>query len=76
MDFYDGQSVGHVFRILPDGSLDTSFHTNIYYGQAADYYFYPDGRILVAGMMSTAEIPNDTIQLLSNFKECSSGPTW
>lgn len=76
MDYYDGQPVGHVFRIWPDGSLDTTFHTNIYYGAAADYYFYPDGRILAVGMMSTAEIPNDTIQVLRLFPDGSVDTSW
>jgi len=76
MDYYDGQPVGHIFRIWPDGSLDTTFHTNIYYGSAADYYFYPDGRILAVGMMSTTEIPNDTIQVLRLFPDGSVDASW
>ena len=76
MDYYDGQPVGHVFRIWPDGSLDTTFHTNIYYGAAADYFFYPDGRILAVGMMTTTEIPNDTIQVVRLFPDGSVDTTW
>lgn len=63
-DIYDGQNVGHILQVWSDGSIDTSFHTTIFYGKAADYYFYSDGRILAAGSFQVPEYPGDTLQLL------------
>lgn len=64
MDIYDGQPVGHILRVHPDGELDTTFNTLIDYGVATDYYFYPDGRILCSGYFHTPELPEDTVQLI------------
>ncbi len=61
---YDGQSVGNILKVWPDGSIDTTFHTDIFYGGASDYYHYPDGRILAAGIFMVPEYPGDTLHLL------------
>jgi len=64
MDVFDGEPVGHIFKVNYDGSLDTTFHTNIDFGSASDYYFYNDGRILASGWFHSPEFPNDTIPLV------------
>ncbi|MBP6311430.1 MAG: T9SS type A sorting domain-containing protein [Flavobacteriales bacterium] len=64
MDVFDSQPVGHIFKVNYDGSLDSTFHTNIDFGTATDYYFYNDGRILASGWFHSPEIPNDTIPLV------------
>lgn len=61
---YDGQAVGRILRVWPDGSLDTTFHTSIYNGAAHDIWAYPDGRLLAAGIFSLPEYPNDTLHLI------------
>jgi uncharacterized delta-60 repeat protein len=61
---YDDQFVGHVLRVNPDGSVDSTFHTTIDYGYATDFFSYPDGRILCSGWFHTPELPGDTVQLL------------
>lgn len=63
-NIYDGQPVGHVLRVHPDGSIDTTFHTTIDYGYATDQYLYPDGRMLLTGWFRTPELPGDTVELI------------
>ena len=73
---FDGQPVGRIFRVLPDGALDTTFHTNIDFGSATDYYFYNDGRILASGWFHTPDIPNDTLGLVRLMPDGSIDPTF
>ncbi len=48
--YYDDQPVSPIFRIHPDGSLDTSFHVALEpWGYTYEMLTMPDGRILVAG---------------------------
>lgn len=61
---YDGQAVGRILRVWPDGSLDTTFQTTIYNGAAHDIWTYPDGRLLAAGIFSLPEYPSDTLHLI------------
>ncbi len=66
-DLFDGHAVGCILRVWPDGSLDTTFHTN-FTGGASDYWYYQDGRFLAAGVFyNVAEYPGDTLHLLRLF---------
>jgi uncharacterized delta-60 repeat protein len=61
---YDGHAVGNILRIHPDGSLDTTFQNSINWGLANDFYFYPDGRMLIGGFFTMPEYPNDTLEVM------------
>ena len=62
-DQFDGQPVDRIFRVQADGSVDTSYHTGVYWGAAYDYLPLADGRVYVAGeYLRTAE-PGDTLHL-------------
>ncbi|TXI82145.1 MAG: T9SS type A sorting domain-containing protein [Flavobacteriales bacterium] len=51
MTTYEGQPVNRVFRVEPDGELDTTFNTPLQpYGGPRDYHILPDGRILLGGV--------------------------
>ena len=75
-NLYDGQPVGHILRVEADGTIDATFQTTVDYGYATDYYFYPDGRILCAGLFHTPEMPNDTVQLLRLMPDGSVDPSF
>jgi hypothetical protein len=57
---YEGQPVGRVFRIHADGSLDTTFNTDVWSGTVKEYHAYLDGRVLIAGNFRSASAPLDT----------------
>src|SRR5690606_15029745 len=61
---YDGQPVSRVFRIHEDGSLDTTFTTDIYAGSIREYHNYADGRVLIGGNFRKASDPQDTLHLV------------
>jgi len=62
---YEGRSVGGVLRVWPDGHLDTTFQSTISWGSISrNFYFYPDGRMLVFGRMMAPEYPNDTLAVM------------
>lgn len=73
---YDGHAVGRVLRIYPDGSLDTTFLNSFHGGHANDFYFYPDGRILVGGYFTLPEYPNDTLELMRLMPDGSVDMSW
>jgi len=63
-DFYEGQGVGHVFRVFADGSLDTTMHTNINWGETYSFLPLPDGRFYAAGIFSFTNGPQDIRRLM------------
>lgn len=74
---YEGHSTGRVARIWPDGHLDTTFRSTIYSGRVTrNFYFYPDGRILVFGRMMAPEYPNDTLAVMRLHPDGSTDTTW
>lgn len=74
---YEGHPIGAVARIWPDGHLDTTFHSTITWGVISrDFYFYPDGRILVFGNMLAPEYPNDTLAVMRLHPDGSTDTTW
>jgi uncharacterized delta-60 repeat protein len=66
---YDGQPVRKVFRVQPDGALDTTFDSGITWGEAFGFLPLPDGRSYAVGIMQQNSLPLDTlrcIRLLAN----------
>ena len=61
---YEGQPVDRVFRIHPDGTLDTTFHSGINWGIIFSYLPLPDGRVYVGGRFKRAAAPEDTLYLV------------
>lgn len=49
----NGVSVGYLFRLNADGSLDTTFNHSTLNGTVHDFDFMPDGRIVVGGLFTT-----------------------
>ena len=70
MTTYEGQPVSRIFRIHPDGALDTTFHVNIdHWGEAFAFHTLEDGRILAGGVFRQGGAEADTlcmIRLLPN----------
>jgi hypothetical protein len=62
-DQFDGQPVDRIFRVQADGSVDTTFHTGVYWGAAYDYLPLTDGRVYVAGEFLRSADPGDTLHL-------------
>lgn len=63
-DFFDGQDVGSVLKVWPDGTIDTTFATN-FRGHVGDYYTYPDGRMLLTGrIIYSPDYPGDTLHVV------------
>ncbi|MEO7080067.1 MAG: T9SS type A sorting domain-containing protein [Flavobacteriales bacterium] len=74
---YEGHAVGSVLRVWPDGHLDTTFHSTISWGLiSSNFYFYPDGRILVFGRMMAPDYPNDTLAVMRLLPDGSTDTTW
>ena len=47
---YNDTAVGRLCRLMPNGAIDTSFHTGTgFNGETADVALLPDGRMLVSG---------------------------
>ena len=60
---YDGQPCSHIFRVHPDGALDTTFHTDFTWGEANAFTTLPDGRILASGSLKRTGL-SDTLQMV------------
>jgi hypothetical protein len=61
---YEGQTVGKVFRIHPDGSLDTAYQSPLSnFGWVQVIHPYPDGSALLGGAMKVVG-STDTLSLL------------
>lgn len=72
---YDGQAVSRVFRIWPDGSLDTTFHSPITTGTSWPRCAHelPDGKLLLGG---TFTIGGDTLYLVRTFPDGTLDPSF
>lgn len=75
---YEGTPVGALFKLWPDGHLDTTFHTSITWsgGVSTKNYYYPDGRMLVFGRFMAPEYPNDTLAVMRLLPDGSTDTTW
>ena len=61
---FDGQEVDWIFRVNADGSVDSTFRTGVYIGEAYGYLPLDDGRTYVAGNFRRSQAPNDTLRLV------------
>lgn len=75
---FEGTPVGALFKLWPDGQLDTTFHTTITWsgGVSMKNYYYPDGRMLVFGRFMAPEYPNDTLAVMRLLPNGSTDTTW
>ena len=73
---YDGQPVGRIFRIHEDGSLDTTFQTDVNSGSVAAYYPLADGRVLVGGNFRRAAEPDQILQFVRFMPDGSLDPSF
>ena len=73
---YDGQPVGRVFRIHADGSLDTTFQTDINTGNIFAYHPLEDGRVLVGGNFRSAFDPDQVLQFVRFMPDGSLDPSF
>jgi hypothetical protein len=60
---YEGLPEGRILRIWPDGSLDSTFHSDIIKGYATCLVEQPNGRILAGGQFVFPNDP-DTMHLI------------
>ncbi len=63
---YEGQPAGRILRVHPDGALDTTFNTSIYWGQAVGCHVLADGRVLAAGRFNCHSAPH-SIEVVSRW---------
>ncbi|MBK9515313.1 MAG: delta-60 repeat domain-containing protein [Flavobacteriales bacterium] len=61
---YDGQPVRKVFRVHPDGTLDTSFDSGITWGDANAFLPLADGRAYMVGISRREGFPDDTLRIV------------
>ncbi|MBK7083268.1 MAG: delta-60 repeat domain-containing protein [Flavobacteriales bacterium] len=61
---------------VPDGTLDTTFHTGINMGNIYAYHPLPDGRVLLGGSFRRAADPNQLLQLVRLLPDGSLDPTF
>ena len=61
---FEDQSVGRIFRVNDDGSLDPTLQTGVNWGTAACFLPLPDGRFYTGGVFRIAGSPNDTLRLV------------
>ncbi len=73
---YEGQPVGRVFRIHADGSLDTTFQTDVFTGNIRAHHPLPDGRVIIGGDFRVASAPDILYQLVRLMPDGSFDPTF
>lgn len=73
---FDGQEVDWIFRVNADGSVDTTFRTGVYIGEAADNLPLDDGRVYVAGNFRRTEAPLDTLRLVRFMSDGTLDPSF
>jgi uncharacterized delta-60 repeat protein len=73
---YDGQPVRNIFRIHPDGALDTTFDSHMTWGDADAFLPLPDGRAYMVGICRREGAPDDTIRVARLMPDGSLDPTF
>lgn len=63
-NIYDGQPVGHTFRIHPNGDLDTTFHPGTPWHKFNAFTTLDDGRIIGSGLVKTEFDSPDSIHIV------------
>lgn len=61
---FEGQSVGRIFRVNDDGSLDPTLQTGVNWGTATCFLPLPDQRFYAGGIFRATGSPNDTLRLV------------
>jgi len=61
---FDSTEVDWIFRVHPDGSVDTTFNTGVNWGGPRCYLPLSDGRVYAGGNFRRAGFPNDTLRLV------------
>ena len=72
---FEGHPVDRIFRLHADGSLDTTFTTGVYSGNAEDFYGLEDGRVYAAGRFRITGI-SDTLKLVRFMPDGSLDPAF
>lgn len=73
---WDGQTTGsNIIRFNADGSLDSTFQSNVWWGGAWGYLPLADGRVYVGGCFKIAGI-SDTLGLVRLMPDGSLDPTF
>jgi uncharacterized delta-60 repeat protein len=72
---YEGQAVHQIFRVQPDGALDTTFQTDFTWGEANDFTVLDDGRIIASGYLKRDGLP-DTLRLIRMLPDGTLDPTF
>jgi hypothetical protein len=73
---YDGQPVRKVFRVHPDGALDTTFDSQMDWGEAFHFLPLQDGRAYMVGICRREGFPEDTIRIARLMPDGSLDPTF
>jgi hypothetical protein len=73
---YEGQPVSRIFRVHPDGALDTSFNSMVYWGRASAILPLTNGRSILAGRFMRSDVPNDTIHIAQVLDDGTLDPTF
>jgi uncharacterized delta-60 repeat protein len=73
---YEGQPVRRVFRVHADGTLDTSFDSQVVGGSVFEFLPLPDGRVYTAGRISRANAIEDTMQVARFLSNGDLDPTF
>jgi hypothetical protein len=60
---FDGQTVDKLFKLHADGSVDTSFHSGVYWGVVFSFLPLADGRFYAGGSYMTDQLPGDSITI-------------
>jgi len=72
---FEGRSVSRVFRMLADGSLDTTFNSGVEWGWAQDYHALADGRVYATGLFKITGVA-DTLGFIRMLPDGSLDPTF
>ena len=75
MTEFEGQPTSYIFRVHADGSLDTTFQTGTFWGQAYAYLPLDDGRCYVGGTFKRSDTA-DTLQLVRLLPSGALDPTF
>jgi len=72
---FEGRPISRIFRMHPDGSLDTTFSTGVDWGSAYGYHALNDGRVYVGGRF-TIQGRTDTVRICRFLEDGTVDPTF
>jgi len=61
---FDGQACDRFFKTHADGSIDTTYHTGVNWGEAFAFLPLADGRTYAGGLFRRNWFPNDTLRIV------------